>query len=138
MLKFKEDGFVELDTKKILYVLFGVLVIVGVAIGAYYNFSSENGITWLFIGVISLFTVLGSFGCKPDFYSSSCVTTGLVGTVLGFMVMSSSFGQGIDIHNQQSVVKLITDMGIGMGLALQTTLAGQVGSWIIDFRKEYK
>jgi len=59
------------------------------------------------------------------FVSDQCFTLGMVGTVIGFILMMSSFGS-INVEDVRTVQDAIVSMGSGMATALYTTLVGLV------------
>ena len=58
----------------------------------------------------------------PWFIGEACMTVGMVGTVIIFMLMLGSSFAEIDPSNIESMKRVITDMVIGMSTALLTTL----------------
>tara|TARA_B100000900_G_scaffold6576_1_gene5567 strand:+ start:1479 stop:1919 length:441 start_codon:yes stop_codon:yes gene_type:complete len=70
----------------------------------------------------------------PWFIAESCMTIGMIGTVIGFMLMlSGSFGN-IDPSNIESMKQVIADMATGMSTALLTTLTGLIASLFIKIQ----
>ena len=62
------------------------------------------------------------------FISDSCMSLGMIGTLIGFILMlGGSLGE-IDPSNIESMKKVISDMALGMSTALLTTLAGLIAS----------
>jgi len=59
------------------------------------------------------------------FTSDLCLTVGMVGTVVGFIMMLSGFA-AVDVSEVQTIQVLIKKLGIGMSTSLYTTLAGLV------------
>ena len=59
------------------------------------------------------------------FTSDLCLTIGMVGTVIGFIMMLSGFAT-VNIAEVQTVQALIKQLGIGMSTSLYTTLSGLV------------
>jgi hypothetical protein len=64
----------------------------------------------------------------PWFIAESCMTIGMVGTVVGFMLMLGSSFAEIDPGNIDSMRQVIIDMAGGMSTALLTTLTGLIAS----------
>ena len=62
------------------------------------------------------------------FVSESCMTLGMVGTVIGFMYMLTGNFAEIDPTNVDVMKRTIGDMAQGMGTALLTTLSGLITS----------
>lgn len=67
------------------------------------------------------------------FWSATCTSLGLIGTIWGMILMAKAF-TSFEPSNEQSTVLLITATGSGMGVALYTTLLGQVCSQILNFQ----
>ena len=59
------------------------------------------------------------------FTSDLCLTIGMVGTVIGFIMMLSGFAT-VNIAEVQTVQLLIKELGVGMSTALYTTLTGLI------------
>ena len=59
------------------------------------------------------------------FTSDLCLTIGMVGTVVGFIMMLSGFAT-VNIAEVQTVQLLIKKLGTGMSTSLYTTLAGLI------------
>ena len=59
------------------------------------------------------------------FFSDLSLSIGMMGTVIGFILMLSGFGE-IDIGDVESVQDLFKELSVGMSTALYTTLAGLV------------
>lgn len=59
------------------------------------------------------------------FASDLCLTIGMIGTVVGFIMMLAGF-TSVDASDTQSVQKTISSMALGMSTALYTTLAGLI------------
>jgi len=57
------------------------------------------------------------------FTSDLCLSIGMIGTVIGFIMMLSGFA-GIDVQDMATIQDLIKNLGIGMSTALYTTLVG--------------
>ena len=61
------------------------------------------------------------------FTSDLCLTIGMIGTVVGFIMMLSGFAT-VDTNDIQTVQDLIKTLGTGMSTALYTTLMGLICS----------
>jgi ABC-type Fe3+ transport system permease subunit len=61
------------------------------------------------------------------FTSDLCLTIGMIGTVVGFIMMLSGFAT-VDTNDIKTVQDLIKTLGIGMSTALYTTLIGLICS----------
>lgn len=59
------------------------------------------------------------------FISELCLTLGMMGTIIGFIMMLSGF-DSLDIQNITSVQALLTQLGGSMATALYTTIVGLV------------
>jgi len=62
------------------------------------------------------------------FITDSCMSLGMIGTVLGFIIMLSTTLENIDPSNIESMKLAISQMASGMSIALLTTLCGLVSS----------
>ena len=51
---------------------------------------------------------------------------GLIGTVIGLIAVMKSGFENIDVENQQTVKTAISNIGVGTGIALYTTLVGLI------------
>lgn len=67
------------------------------------------------------------------FASDLCLSIGMVGTVVGFIMMMSGFSS-IDVSNMQTVEEMIRGLGSGMSTALYTTLVGLVCSSLLKIQ----
>jgi hypothetical protein len=67
------------------------------------------------------------------FSSELCLTVGMIGTVIGFMMMLGNFAT-IDLSNMTTVQGFITELGLGMSTALSTTLVGLIGSVLLKIQ----
>lgn len=67
------------------------------------------------------------------FSSELCLTVGMVGTVIGFMMMLGNFAT-IDLAKMTTVQSFITELGLGMSTALSTTLVGLVCSALLKIQ----
>lgn len=64
------------------------------------------------------------------FASELCLTLGMVGTIVGFIMMLSGFNS-LDIQNIQTVQQLLSQLGQSMATALYTTVVGLIcGSFL--------
>lgn len=59
------------------------------------------------------------------FISELCLTLGMMGTIIGFIMMLSGF-ETIDMSNPQTIQNLLTQLGKSMATALYTTIVGLV------------
>ena len=130
-------------TKRFMY-WWLVTVIEAILLGITIYFGSleflwETDVTKLSFLVIALWVgtsaVIGYTGYRkktnfdtPWFIAESCMTIGMVGTVVGFMLMLGSSFAEIDPGNIDSMRQVIIDMAAGMSTALLTTLTGLIAS----------
>ncbi len=74
--------------------------------------------------------IMGRMGGYQDagwFVSDICLSVGMVGTVIGFIMMLGSFGQ-IDVTDTANSSAIMASLSSGMAIALITTLVGLVCS----------
>ena len=67
------------------------------------------------------------------FTSDLCLSIGMMGTVIGFIMMLSGF-TNIDVKDMSTVQGLINNLGVGMSTALYTTLTGLVCSALLKIQ----
>ncbi len=67
------------------------------------------------------------------FTSDLCLTVGMIGTVIGFIMMLSGFVT-VDTSDPATVQDLIKNLGAGMSTSLYTTLAGLVCSILLKMQ----
>lgn len=67
------------------------------------------------------------------FVSELCLTLGMMGTIIGFIMMLSGFNS-LDIQNITSVQALLTQLGGSMATALYTTIVGLVCGSILKLQ----
>jgi len=122
-----------------------VMQLVGLGVATYYGaipFLLEHDITKLSFAVILMWSVatviIGYRSYKgrndfetPWFIGESCMTVGMIGTVIGFMLMLGSSFTEIDPNNVESMKRVIIDMAAGMSTALLTTFCGLVASLFV-------
>lgn len=70
----------------------------------------------------------------PWFIAESCISVGMIGTLIGFMLMLGSSLGDVDPSNMQSMKQVISDMASGMSTALVTTLSGLVFSLFLKIQ----
>lgn len=124
--------------KFLIWWLVVVVQVIALGISIYYGaipFLIENDVTKLSFVIFAMwFFTSASIGYKifkqeedfdkPWFVAESCMTVGMIGTVIGFMWMLGSSFQEIDPSNIESMRQVIVDMASGMSTALLTTLCG--------------
>jgi len=67
------------------------------------------------------------------FTSDLCLTIGMAGTVIGFIMMLSGFTK-LDVSDVNTVQGLIKNLGIGMSTALYSTLTGLICSALLKIQ----
>ena len=67
------------------------------------------------------------------FTSDLCLSVGMMGTVIGFIMMLSGFAN-VDVSNMTTVQDLIKGLGTGMSTALYTTLTGLICSALLKIQ----
>lgn len=88
---------------------------------------------WLAVSIsIGWFTYIKKD--KPEFLwfsAESCMTIGMIGTVLGFILMLSTSLVNLDPGDVENMRTAISNMSIGMSTALLTTLAGLISTLML-------
>jgi len=67
------------------------------------------------------------------FLSEFCLTLGMIGTIVGFIMMLSGFNT-LDIQNVSTVQGLLSQLGLSMATALYTTIVGLVCGSILKIQ----
>lgn len=67
------------------------------------------------------------------FTSELCLTIGMAGTVIGFIMMLSGFTQ-LDVSDASTIQGLIKSLGTGMSTALYSTLTGLICSAMLKIQ----
>lgn len=122
--------------------LVAVIEFIGIGVAVYFgaiDFLIASDSTYLSFVVVAMwalgtlqilyisFNSAGGFD-TPWFIAESCLSVGMIGTLVGFMLMlGSSFGN-IDPSDINSMKAVIASMAQGMSTALVTTLTGLVFS----------
>jgi hypothetical protein len=134
-----------MNKRFLVWWLIVVMQIIGLGTAIYYGaipFLFENDSTKLSFVIIAMWiTATTSIGYRslkdrndfetPWFIGEACMTVGMVGTVIGFMLMLGSSFAEIDPSNVDSMKRVITDMASGMSTALLTTLCGLIASLFV-------
>ena len=68
------------------------------------------------------------------FVSEVCLSLGMLGTVAGFLIMLVTVFGSIDVSNTETLREAISNMALGMGTALYTTLIGIVANLFIKIQ----
>ena len=134
-----------MNKRFLVWWLIVVMQLIGLGVAVYYNaipFLLEHDITKLSFAIILMWSVatttIGYRSYKgrndfetPWFIGESCMTVGMIGTVVGFMLMLGSSFTEIDPNNVESMKRVIIDMAAGMSTALLTTFCGLVASLFV-------
>jgi len=134
-----------MNKRFLVWWLIVVMQIIGLGTAIYYGaipFLFENDSTKLSFVIIAMWiTATTSIGYRslkdrndfetPWFIGEACMTGGMLGTVIGFMLMLGSSFAEIDPSNVDSMKRVITDMASGMSTALLTTLCGLIASLFV-------
>lgn len=67
------------------------------------------------------------------FVSELCLTLGMMGTIVGFIMMLSGFNS-LDIQNATTIQSLLSQLGLSMATALYTTIVGLVTGSILKLQ----
>lgn len=108
----------------------------------YTNYILENDFTYLSFLILLVWLISSlyiGYKIKKEqfefevqwFSAESCMTIGMIGTVIGFLAMLSSSFVDLDVENTQAMREAIGTMAVGLGTALLTTLNGLVCSLFI-------
>jgi NAD/NADP transhydrogenase beta subunit len=134
-----------MNRKFLIWWMIAVMQSIALGIAFYFGavqFLIDNDVTRLSFVIILMWLVttiiIGYRSFKnisdfdmPWFVAESCMTVGMVGTVVGFMLMLGSSFAEIDPSNIESMRQVIIDMASGMSTALLTTLSGLVASLFV-------
>lgn len=124
-----------------------VFVVQAIGVGAFAYFDGvqyllENDRTYLSLAIIMIWlTVSISIGIltfnkipKPEFLwfsAESCMTIGMIGTVIGFILMLGTSLNNLDPSDVELMKTAISNMAVGMSTALLTTLTGLIGTLLL-------
>ena len=113
----------ENDSTKLSFALLALTVIMsgwcGYKTWTLSNFIDEGGTEKHLVEKIDRLIEVGWFT------SDLCLTVGMMGTVIGFIMMLSGF-KDVDVSEVKTVQTLVKNLGAGMSTALYTTLSGLV------------
>ena len=134
--------------------LFVCLNLFGLGVIQYFD-----GFTWLYniditkLSFVILFSYLGVTACLGYitkhrtsklrfnsqlemiwFYAESCLTLGMVGTIVGFIFILSTAFSGVDFQDIEAAKGIIKTMALGMGTSLVTTLVGLLANLLIKIQ----
>tara|TARA_Y100000034_G_C6901855_1_gene417318 strand:- start:130 stop:591 length:462 start_codon:yes stop_codon:yes gene_type:complete len=110
----------------------------------------ENDNTFISVGIFSLFCITSLFvgwrtyklSYKEEYMDTKIlwyitellVTLGLIGTVIGFIIMTVGTFQNLDITDIEEIKNSLTFIAGGMGTALFTTLSGFICSVLLSIQ----
>lgn len=116
------------------------IVIVGTAlVYDYHTYVLENDATYL-SGVIAILWIVTTYHIGKRIYTSkdtfeiqwftaeACMTIGMIGTVIGFLMMLGDSFTNLDLEDTSAMRETISSMAVGLSTALITTLNGLVAS----------
>ena len=120
--------------------------VVPIGVGAFAHFDGvqyllENDRTYPTEIIMIWLTVSISIGIltfnkipKPEFLwfsAESCMTIGMIGTVIGFILMLGTSLNNLDPGDVELMKTAISNMAVGMSTALLTTLTGLIGTLLL-------
>lgn len=137
-----------MNTKFMIWWLATVIQTIGIGIAISFgaiNFLLESDQTYLSFVTATMWAVgtitIGYLAYKqednydtPWFVAESCISVGMIGTLIGFMLMLSSSLGNVDPSDIESMKQVIADMAKGMSTALVTTLSGLVFSLFLKIQ----
>ena len=109
------EYLLEADVTKLSFVIFAIWVLTTLNIG-WNSFKKQNDFE------------------LPWFSAEICMSIGMVGTIIGFILMLSGSLGNIDPSNVESMKRVIADMAAGMSTALVTTLAGLISNILLKIQ----
>jgi lysylphosphatidylglycerol synthetase-like protein (DUF2156 family) len=122
----------ENDATKLSFLIVGIFTVMSVRCGiqtytkeAYYRSDSEFAKQ----KIKQLDTAIEA----GWFASDLCLTIGMIGTVIGFIMMLAGFG-AVDAKDASSIQNLMSNMSSGMATALYTTLTGLICSALLKIQ----
>lgn len=71
------------------------------------------------------------------FWAEICLSIGMIGTIIGFIIMMASGLENIDFTNTEQTKVMIAELSRGMGTALYTTLIGLICAVLIRVQYFY-
>jgi hypothetical protein len=91
---------------------------------------------WLVTSIIIGYrTFLNRYANEALWFSAeSCMTLGMIGTVVGFILMLSTSLAELDPSNTELMKQAISNMSAGMSTALLTTLVGLIASLFLKIQ----
>lgn len=163
MLTYKGDGVLELRVHmlKWLCVCLSILILGALAVKYVVGenpLANQDIVTYIIYGLIATAFTWSTLRCGVGtghvstatvsyaslkkgehveregwFWSATCISLGLIGTIWGMILMAKSF-VGFDPNDDATTQTLISSIGAGMGSALYTTLLGQVCGQILNLQ----
>jgi len=122
----------------LLFVLQFIAIAVSVYFGSFQFLLDHDNtyISFVIVGIWAVTSLLVGWRTFYDqstkeafwFVAESCMTLGMIGTVLGFILMLGDSLVNIDPGNIETMKAAIAGMAQGMSTALLTTLAGLIAS----------
>jgi hypothetical protein len=137
-----------MNTRFMIWWLAAVIQIIGVGVAIHFgaiDFLLASDQTYLSFVTTAMWAIgtitIGYLAWKkgqdfdtPWFIAESCISVGMIGTLIGFMLMLSSSLGNVDPSNIESMKQVIGDMATGMSTALVTTLSGLVFSLFLKIQ----
>jgi len=137
-----------MNTRFMIWWLAAVIQIIGVGVAIGFgavDFLLEADQTYLSFVTLAMWAI-GTIGVgyisykntrnydTPWFIAESCISVGMIGTLIGFMLMLSSSLGSVDPSDIDSMKAVIASMASGMSTALVTTLSGLVFSLFLKIQ----
>lgn len=121
------------------------VIISGILFLGGYEFLVNNDITYISFLLVAIWLVTSLVIGYKVFFSKeiteaiwfvaeSCMTLGMIGTVIGFIYMLTNNFVEIDPSNIDIMKQVISNMAKGMGTALLTTLCGLISSLFLKIQ----
>lgn len=135
--------------KRLLWWLTVCIQLLLIAVAGYYgffNFVAEKDVTylselifvtWALTTIVIGFKLFRSYSddyTKQWFFAEACMTIGMIGTVIGFLLMLSGAFSELDPSNVQLMKQAIGEMAVGLSTALITTLNGLIASLFVKLQ----
>jgi len=112
----------DADSTKLSFVMYAIFAVFTVLTGVNTKKACNNGATY---------EELCRFSRRAHFASSFLMGLGLIGTVVGFILMSKVSFVDLSMDNISSLKDALANMGGGISTALYTTAVGQVCGWVL-------
>jgi len=122
-----------------------ILLLALAGYNGFLNYVIDNDITYLSELIFvtwAITTVVMGFKLKQYdlnfekqwFFSEVCMTLGMIGTVIGFLLMLGGSFAKLDPSNVAMMKEAIAEMAVGLSVALITTLCGLIASLFIKLQ----